>query len=265
MKLFYPIALALVPVLATAAIVFVSYENNEIKFVWPVKSGLVAFGVVLLGAILQIGKEVKDWRDDKAKETAALAIQNAKDKAAINGLERVCDVVNFMLQWISSGSKVRYPCQQDEIPNWFYAHNMYRSELIYYWTRRQASRLDEIPQNEWKYPFDILASWRDQLDKAVATLDRENETVMSAAIQIQNIKRQIDSNWGLVYLSEVDKSNPHRIFEAVGKAMQEVVNSAEFMYPILVKSEYLEGRLRCADLQAEQFPDYGPADLIFYQ
>jgi len=68
MKLFYSIALAVVPILATATIVFISFADGGMKFVRPEKSGLVAFGIVVLGALLQTGKEVRDWGEEKEKE-----------------------------------------------------------------------------------------------------------------------------------------------------------------------------------------------------
>jgi hypothetical protein len=97
MKLFLSIALAVVPVVATGAIVFVSYAEGGVRFVRPDKSGVVAFGIVLIGAMLQGAKEIGDWRTERqGKELAEKAKQEA-DMRAVRGLERLCNTVNFML------------------------------------------------------------------------------------------------------------------------------------------------------------------------
>lgn len=263
MKLFLSIALALVPVLATASIVFVSYTHSGMKFVRPDKSGLVAFGVVVLGALLQMGKEVTDWREERKKAQNALDDQKGKDARALRGLENVCETVNFMLSRMAAGSKVAYPCQEDDIPNWYYVHNMYRSQLINHWTSRHAHLLEREDRGEWEHPFGILESWRSQLDGEIATLDLENERVRVVLRLIRNIQRQLETNWGMADLSELEKSNPRVVMDRVSRSLQEVISAAEFIYPILKRNEYAQGRQRCAEVQGTRFPNHGPSDLVF--
>jgi hypothetical protein len=262
MKLFFPIAIALVPVLATAAIVFASYEGG-FKLIRPNVSGSVAFGVVLLGAFLQVGKEIRDWREDKEKAELALKAKQAEDARAIYNLSSLCGTIDFMLQWMAAESKVAYPCQEDDIPNWFYVHNMYRTNLIGCWTSRKAYLMGRMNRNDWRQVISILESWRSQLDGEVAVLNTKNENVADKLQVIRNIQRQLDSNWGMSELTEVEMADPKIIMERVRHSLQEVINSAELIYPALKKEEYAQGRHHCAEVQSKRYPNRDYTDLVF--
>lgn len=269
MKLFYSIALAIVPVLATASIVFVSYAEGGVKLVKPDKSGLVAFGIVVLGAMLQIGKEVSDWREEKEKEQRARDEREAANRRAISGLEGICRTVNFMLQWMAAESKVAYPCQENEIPDWFYVHNMYRTNLINHWASRKVYWLNHLEADydtgheRQNRVIGILDSWRKQLNRDIRDLDLGNDQVKPYASMIRTIEGELDSNWGLNELPPSDRNNPKAIMQRISQAIQEVVNVAEFVYPGLRREEYSAGRQRCAEIQSQRYPERHYTDLVF--
>ena len=233
------------------------------KFVRPDKSGIIAFGIVLMGALLQVAKEISDARSEvKEMELVQKAKEQANARAAW-GLERLCNTVNFMLQWMAAESKVAYPCQEDEIPNWYYVHSLYRTNLIRYWCSRKAFFMEQNDEEDYGNTWVMLKSWKGQLDAEVATLEMNNELIASETMMIRKIQRQIESNWGMSDLSEKQRSDPRRLMEQVRQALQEVVDATEFIYPTLKKEEYSKGRQHCAEVQDRGYPNKHYTDLVF--
>jgi hypothetical protein len=263
MKPFYVIAVALVQVLATASIVFVTYEGG-FAFIRPSTSGIVAFAFVFVGASFQAGKEIQDWIEDKKKADLVAKAKQSEDARAIYGLESLCDSVNFMFQWMAAECKIVYPCQENDFPNWFYVHNMYRTEIIRCWTSRKALSMERMQPHDWRFFLSILESWRKQIDGGIAILNKDNKHISNVIQLIRSMQRQVDSNWGRSELTDSEMSDSKVVMNTVQRSLQEVTNSAEFIYPILKKEEYARGRQHCAEVQKKRYPNPHYTDLIFH-
>jgi len=71
MKLLISILIAIVPLAATASIVFLSITENGVVMVRPDRASVIAFLFVLAGAVFQITKEIIDWRQETHEAVAA--------------------------------------------------------------------------------------------------------------------------------------------------------------------------------------------------
>jgi hypothetical protein len=163
---------------------------------------------------------------------------------------------------MAAEANVAYPCQENGIPNWYYVHNMYRTHLIMHWCSRKAQHMAQSGEENYGNTWDMLRTWRGQLDADLSMLDMKNELVVEEMMMIRKVQLQLESNWGVSDLSEKHRSDPRLLMEQVQRALQEVVNAAEFIYPTLKKEDYSRGRQKCAEIQELRYPNQHYIDLV---
>lgn len=264
MKLTYSIILACLPVLAIASVVFISFKDKKTAWSWPDWPGWVALIIGVAVALVQILKDTNEWRAELNEKAHVLELKERQNASALWELEALCNTVNMMLNQMAIESRVSYPCQEDVGPNWYFVHYRYRENLVALWTYKNYGRQNDFGDTASSYNTSLLQVWRSMLDDHIAKLDRQHELVNRFIREIRQIERQLNSNWGISDLTDAQRQDFSVLKDCINLSLQDVVNSAERIYPNLIKEAYSDGRKRCSEISDLRFPNRKmPFDLVF--